>query len=293
MFDNPMEGDESVLARDVIRRAMMIRYGLHEYIYTLFHRASTEGEIPIKPIFFNHPHDEMAFQNIHNNVMLGNAIKASPDTEIFGPSTYYFPEDVDWCPIWGAINSDCIRGGTSLETEVPDMELLLHLGAGHMIPQQLSKEEDLMKREDIRSLDDLQNEYTDIALFINNNNIAEGVVRFDDGEGIDFTLYDEIKFHSQRLNPFLGPATLNITFEVTQQTNPGPMTNSQMLGNIIIHDARSISMSSAEGHLKERNGKIYALSVQYNSDLDVSWVSYGTIENIAIRDIEEIFLEVV
>ena len=293
MFDEVMDETSGATARDVIRRAMLIRYGLHNYMYTLFHMAATDGIPVFKPLFFNYPDEDEAYENIHNNVLIGNAVKASPDTEVFGESTYYFPDkEGDWCPIWGDINSTCIRGGNSLTLEIPAEEVMLHLHSGYIIPLQLSNAQEFDSITDVKNLENLQNKYTDLAVFIDRYNVASGNVRFDDGESTDFTLYDEIIFNAVRKNPLFRRANVNITFEVTQRTNPGPLTNSQRLGEVIFYNARSINMVNVEGYVLDRAGNSYEITSSYDADTDVNRISYNAPQALPFREIERIWAEV-
>jgi alpha-glucosidase (family GH31 glycosyl hydrolase) len=43
---------------DAIRKAMYLRYGLHRYHYTQFHKSSTEGGAVFRPLFYDYPDDE-------------------------------------------------------------------------------------------------------------------------------------------------------------------------------------------------------------------------------------------
>ena len=292
IFDLAMEDDEEVISRDVIKRAMMIRYGLHNYMYTQFHKSTTDGTMPIKPLFFNYPGESEAYDHIHNNILVGDAVKASPDTEVVGESTFYFPDgDGDWCPIWGDINPECIRGGTTIQIDVPENETLIHIASSHIIPLQLSRPEALMNSDDIHSLADLENELTDLAVFINRNNVATGDVRFDDGETTDFTQYDEITFNAERSNPVFGGASINITFSVTHSSLDGDVPNNQRLGEVVLYNANSLGMRSAEGTLTDINGGTFNLKVEYDEKLDISRLSYESDASIPLKEVKEIFFE--
>lgn len=82
---------------------MILRYSLHSYLYTLTHFSSQSGTPILRPMFYDYPEDDRSYNNVLENVMLGDAIKFSP---IFWPTSnyrisIYFPGTVDdmWCPL--------------------------------------------------------------------------------------------------------------------------------------------------------------------------------------------------
>jgi lysosomal alpha-glucosidase len=102
MFGFVIDSRYNFTAQQIIKKAMMTRYGLHRYSYTQFHKASTEGAPPLKPLFFNYPKDQYSYEYITENFFLGDGVKVSPHITFYGRSQFYFPgtSEERWCPIW-------------------------------------------------------------------------------------------------------------------------------------------------------------------------------------------------
>lgn len=293
-FNESADATTHKTSQQIMRKAMLMRYGIHNYVYTQFHKASTDGIAPIKPLFFNYPSEPFAYENTFNDVLIGDAIKASLDTALSESSTYFFPErGAVWCPIWQGLNNACIQGGSRNVMQIPMSEIYLHIGPGHIIPLQLSNSTAFDEITDINNLDDLQNYKTDVGILLNGNNAASGSVRFDGGETLNYTQYDEIKFAAlATTSRFFGGSTLTVTFNATRTESIGPMTNSQKLGEILIYRANNVGLTRIRsGTLLDRSGNFYQISLRYDSVTDVSRISYNATEAIPLKNLDTLRFE--
>lgn len=95
---------------------MFLRYKLHTYLYTLVHLASLNGKPIFRPLFYDYPEDPRAYNDVHENGMLGDAIKFSPIYYYASSErriSIYFPgshEDY-WCPLEPYEIVACFKGG--------------------------------------------------------------------------------------------------------------------------------------------------------------------------------------
>jgi alpha-glucosidase (family GH31 glycosyl hydrolase) len=291
-FNDTVDFTYNKSSQQIMKKAMMMRYGLHNYVYTQFHKASTDGIPPIKPLFFGYPSDAFAYENTYNDILIGDAVKASPDTAAFGRSTYFFPErNAQWCPIWQGVSNACIPGDSRIIIEIPLSEIYLHFKSGHMIPLQLSNSTAFEEITDIHSLEDLKSYTTDIALLLNGN-VASGSVRFDDGETTDYDLYDEIIFDALAVSRWFGGSELRVTFNTTRTESVGAMTNSQKLGDLLIYNANRLGLTRARvGSLLDTSGNEYEISIEYNTVTDVSRVSYNSTVAIPLKELVTLYFE--
>ena len=153
---------------DFLREASLKRYALHQYQYSYIHKASTDGIIYFKPMFYNFPGDENNYKDVEKNILLGDSVKLSvvvdektadekttdektTDEKTTDEKTtdeknitnlnetFYFPgNDTKWCPIWPKYNTDCYDGKNYQTIEVKYDEMLVHIKSGSIIPLQLT-----------------------------------------------------------------------------------------------------------------------------------------------------------
>jgi maltase-glucoamylase len=285
--EQTLDEGRNITAFDVIRNAMFVRYGLHVYMYTQYHKASTNGTQPIKPLFYNYPDNADSYNAIHDNVLLGDHIKASPDSDQFGRVTQYFPgSGTSWCPIWENPNNNCITGGTLQVTNVRVDQIDVHIRSGSIVPLQLTNSSIFNVTDHIKTLEDLHNEYTDIGISFDGNNFASGDVIFDDGETLDLTQHDHINFTGRAHRPFFGAADYSLTFNLVHNGYTGELTNQMKLGDFIIYNARSQGFTdSTQGTMTTTDGSSYGFTATYYSNLQITKLTSNATEAIPIRDI--------
>jgi alpha-glucosidase (family GH31 glycosyl hydrolase) len=100
-----------------IQEAMAMRYSLLRYLNTRLWRHSLwsdDGGTFFKPLFFEFPDDDGAYEDMSLNVMWGPSIKLSlqSDTDIHGRNwNFYYPKGV-WCDIFN-VTQPCLNMTTS------------------------------------------------------------------------------------------------------------------------------------------------------------------------------------
>mmetsp|Transcript_41978 Transcript_41978/g.48617 ORF Transcript_41978/g.48617 Transcript_41978/m.48617 type:complete len:1282 (-) Transcript_41978:599-4444(-) len=100
MFQAKMPGTNATYTA-FMREMSLKRYALHRYHYSSIHRASTDGSVYFRPLFYSYPDDSNAFSNVEQNIMLGDSVKVSPIVSSVSSQQFYFPEKgATWCPIW-------------------------------------------------------------------------------------------------------------------------------------------------------------------------------------------------
>uniref|UniRef100_A0A7S3KG97 Alpha-glucosidase n=1 Tax=Euplotes crassus TaxID=5936 RepID=A0A7S3KG97_EUPCR len=291
-FDMIMDKSLNVTATQIMRKAMLTKYGLHNYMYTQFHIASTEGRAPIKPMFFNYPSEPYSYDYVSNSVLVGDAVLASLDHTNGGRQYYYFPGRGEiWCPIWKIAKYECLQGGSRTSSKIPIDEIWLHIRAGHVIPLQLSDVDKFDNITGLRSLDDMANYYTDIGILLDSDNAADGVVRFDDGETTDLEQYDEIKIHAQGDIPWVGKNTIDIEFEITHEGTT-EITNSQRIGHILLYNAKKLGfVNKTKGEIVDYDYNVFDVLVEYDEKMDMSRISFASPSALPIKKIRKVHLQ--
>lgn len=119
-----------------MRTAINLKYSLIRYYYTNLFMVSTQGTGTFyKPLFFEFPEDPNAYNSITYNIMLGQALKLSINSESLTQETtnFYFPAGI-WCDIIAL--TPCISSTTGQIVSMPNKldDFGLHLRQGFIIP---------------------------------------------------------------------------------------------------------------------------------------------------------------
>ena len=78
MFSKKMISEKfNTTYTDFFKEASLKRYSLHQYQYLYIHKASTDGSIYFKPMFYNFPDDSSSYEDVENNILLGDSVKVS------------------------------------------------------------------------------------------------------------------------------------------------------------------------------------------------------------------------
>ncbi|XP_033896341.3 lysosomal alpha-glucosidase [Acipenser ruthenus] len=121
-------------AQDAMRKAMILRYSLLPFLYTLFHRAHVAAQTVTRPLFLEFPSDVNS-HTVDRQFMWGEALLISPVLEpnvteltaYLPPSTWYNLHD------GSAIHSK----GQYLILPAPLDTINVHVREGHIVPQQV------------------------------------------------------------------------------------------------------------------------------------------------------------
>jgi alpha-glucosidase (family GH31 glycosyl hydrolase) len=117
----------------VTRETLLIRYTLLPYLYTLFHKAHTDGSPVLRPLFFEFPSDTNTY-TIDEQMLWGNAFMISPALYL-GQSTVraYFP-DARWYSYYDG-SEQVVRGANAV-LDAPLGFIPLHIQGGYILPTQ-------------------------------------------------------------------------------------------------------------------------------------------------------------
>lgn len=129
-------------ARDTMRAALLSRYALLPYWYTLFIRAHTNGGAVLLPVMHEFPDDEVTY-DLDHQFLIGPALMAAPVVnEDATSATAYLPK-ADWYDFYtGELLHDGAQPGTWKKMDSPLFNDPAPPGApvlmrgGHVLPQQ-------------------------------------------------------------------------------------------------------------------------------------------------------------
>ena len=138
----------------------------------------------------------------------------------------------------------------------------------------------------------MSNQRTDLGLLLNDDYTAKGDVRFDGGETTDLTQYTEILFKTTAKDPLFGYPSMEITFNVTRQTSPGVLTNSQKLGDILIYNANKLSfVGRTTAEITTKDFKTYKATAVWNEKINLTRISHDVAADLYLTDILAIHIE--
>ncbi len=293
MFDVPVvAGDDGRTYMDIIRMAMIRRYQLHQYIYTMTHLASTEGRPVFRSLFYNYPEDDEAYKNPEYNFMIGPSVKVTPLYEAKSQvvSPIYFPgKDTWWCPIFAstAVNKKCFPG-LSHQTGLlqPLHEHMIHIGSGSIIPMQTMH----IHKDDRPSLKLMEKNPMSLGVLTDKNYEASGMVRWDDGETTSMQEYTQVDFKATG-----SKKGITIEFSTPIDASKRPESAMQTLGEIVIYRA-----SAGNGFGANTVGQIFwngeqtsiAMVANYQKDEDMLVLTYERNEgNVSLVKMDKIVIE--
>lgn len=242
---------------ELMKAAIFRKYHLMRYYYTQMSQVGFGNNTfttVYRPLFFEFPEDEGAYEDIANNVMIGQALKTSVNAVNLTQTEteFYFPQGT-WCSLFEPIG-ECIKPEISQKYPLPSTikDAYVHLREGFIVPLQNAT------AIGARTTKDLQNQPVELHI-LGQYRVpgimswsAEGFYVNDDGETVD--LYGNV-------NQYYLKATYNrqdtnnqetLTLQVSQQmlavnhfnnnTNCSAVTTSDLLSSIYIYNADSFKM---------------------------------------------------
>jgi alpha-D-xyloside xylohydrolase len=106
-------GDE---AYGIISKLLLLRERVTPYILEQMRDAAERGVPPMRPLWFDHPHDETAW-TIEDEFTFGPDVLVAPITELGARQrTVYLPASCDWRH---AITGDTFKGGDRYDVDAP------------------------------------------------------------------------------------------------------------------------------------------------------------------------------
>ncbi|XP_060754556.1 lysosomal alpha-glucosidase [Neoarius graeffei] len=123
----------SSAARTAMKEALLLRYSLFPFLYTLFHYAHVHGHTVTRPLFFEFPTDAKTY-TIDKQFLLGKSLLVTPVLEpgvdfVVG----YMPEGL-WYDFY--TGDSLVSKGEKIKFHAPLDKINLHLREGSIIPTQ-------------------------------------------------------------------------------------------------------------------------------------------------------------
>ncbi|KAK3102556.1 hypothetical protein FSP39_012163 [Pinctada imbricata] len=154
------------------RKVHLIRYSFLPYFYTLFYDSHVNGDIVVRPLFFEYPNDKNTF-SIDKQFMWGPCLLVTPVLEEDQQQVSgYVPKDV-WYDFY---TGQKINGNGTYQTlDAPLDKINLHIRAGCIIP---------MQNPALNTVKSRKNRFR-LLVALNSALEASGNLMWDDGESID------------------------------------------------------------------------------------------------------------
>ncbi|XP_069511341.1 lysosomal alpha-glucosidase [Ambystoma mexicanum] len=158
-------------AQKAMRSALLLRYSLLPYLYTLFHLAHSTGETVARPLFLEFPADSNTW-NVERQLLWGEALLVTPvllegQTEVNG----YFPAGT-WYNLTTGI---AIKSRGQWVTLPAPIDIInVHLRAGYIIPMQVPGLTTVESRSNGMQL----------CVALSSDGAARGELFWDDGDSL-------------------------------------------------------------------------------------------------------------
>jgi len=124
---------------DIIKQAMYTKLSLIRYYYTQMSIVQREGGAFYKPLFFEYPDEDGAYENQELNIMLGSALKLGIQSKALTTSSQFYYPAGRYCEVFCKKETDCcFEYLVGSEVTLPSFafNFYLDLRAGHIIPMQ-------------------------------------------------------------------------------------------------------------------------------------------------------------
>ena len=168
-----------------IRNVLSLRYQLLPYLYTLFHKAYSEGGMVIKPLFVEFPNDHSTYR-IDEQFLWGSALLISPVVRFGAKSLIaYFPRGY-WYDYYSG--KRIIGKGQNHELTAFEYHVNLHIREGFVIATQ---------KEGRNTIESRNTTFTLIAA-LDKTNQAQGQLYIDDGVGNEKDIITDIRVTSDK-----------------------------------------------------------------------------------------------
>jgi len=180
-------------------KALMIRYRLLPYLYTLFYDSHIKGSTVVRPLYHEYPKDSVTW-TLHKQFLWGPAFMVTPVLEEDRTTVEaYFPDDV-WYDYYTGVR---VPSTGRLVLDAPLDHINLHIRGGHILPAQKPALNTMLSR---------QNNFELIVALKENR--ASGKMFWDDGETINTIeegLYqiNNFEFNGNQLIISARPGSLN------------------------------------------------------------------------------------
>ena len=134
-WNPPSEPYRWASVADAARNAILMRYRLLPYLYSLTYEAHYLGSPIARPLFFLHPADKKAV-GVDRQFYLGTALMVAPVVEEGGRSVdVYFPSG-SWWNLENFTHVVTTENGTELEVDAPLGHIPVYVRGGCIVPMQ-------------------------------------------------------------------------------------------------------------------------------------------------------------
>jgi hypothetical protein len=245
---------------DIIKRAMYNKLHMIRYYYTQMSLVQDEGGAFYRPLFFDFPNDDMAYENQQLNVMLGPSLKLGIQSTSLATSTEFYYPAGRYCSVFCKMETDCCVSyatGQQVTKRTLAFDFYLDLMAGHLIPMQNATalfSDDLDVKKNITT-EYLQDHPVELHLMPLCNAVSDpsmpdctatGQYINDDGVTIDMTERHRFHFtYNHNKSATVGAAPESMDIDITS-TGPNKTLNANdKLGGIQIYDYTNMNFTGA------------------------------------------------
>ncbi|GAM83940.1 hypothetical protein ANO11243_019300 [Dothideomycetidae sp. 11243] len=161
--------------RQIVTKAIRLRYSLLPSWYTAFHQASVNGTPIVKPMYYEYSSNELAF-DIDDQLFIGSTgLLSKPVVKEGGSSVDIFLPDSE--SYFDYFDYTLHKGAGSVTIDAPLDKIPLLMRAGHIFPRRdrPRRSSGLMKRDPFT-----------IVVVLPDNGDATGELYVDDGESFDY-----------------------------------------------------------------------------------------------------------
>ncbi|KAI4903325.1 hypothetical protein NFI96_015943 [Prochilodus magdalenae] len=176
----------STAARTAMKEALLLRYSLFPFLYTLFHHAHLSGQTVARPLFFEFPADQKTY-NIDKQFLWGKSLLVTPVLEPGVDSVAgYFPQGL-WYDFYKG--DSLVSKGEEVKLHAPLDKINVHLREGSIVPTQRPN----------TTLWVSSGQPLRLIVCLTEDGLAEGDLFWDDGETLDTYETDQYAFITFRL----------------------------------------------------------------------------------------------
>eukprot|EP00347_Sterkiella_histriomuscorum_P014109 403362137 len=139
-----LEYEPGVQYFDIMKNAIKNKYQLIRYYYSSLVQLSLKGSGTFyKPLFFEFPEDPYVYQDVIYNIMLGNSLKLSVNTNTLNQNStnYQFPPGL-WCNLYQSAKYPCFTSTIGQQIYLPSKayDAHVHIRQGSIVPLQNATE---------------------------------------------------------------------------------------------------------------------------------------------------------
>ena len=228
--------------KETARKAIIQRYSYLRYMYTrLYEINQNGGGTLVRPLFFEFPEDDKAYENYEHSFMVGSFLKVTPvlvpSSEHNGKIKSYFPAGSRFISMNDF--SQIIEGGESGVEQELDASMdytNVHLREGSIIPfQNMTSESFEMRTSGLISKRGIT-----LLAFADKMNNAEGTLYIDEN-GDDFNDIELDRFQYYKLR--FGEQTLSIEKQAGELAQGDTTKGNQILDKFILLNADEFKTS--------------------------------------------------